>query len=378
MSKLPLLLLLAAFGGTAIAATPARVEKHVTVAQVEQLLAAVHHQRDANVAKLITALEMTERVTSLRLSKWQADFPGTQTRQALLALADASAFLDLPAADLPSIAMPDDATRKQILSRTIEYVKTTIHQLPNFSATRSTTHFDDSPVMVTMSSVILFGEGKHASNSVTTATSPGPRQMHGVSVAAFPVTYLNGLEVEDAATGKSKEPRYQEMGLTTSGEFGPVLSIAVGDAIRGKVFWGHWEQGASGPVAVLRYSVPQEISHYSVALGVVGTDSKPQFPAYHGEIAVDPTNGAILRLTMESELDQPHQTFKSSIVVEYGPVAIGNRDYICPIKSEALSKLTNFSADAKGAVTETGYLTFLNDVSFTQYHVFRADARILP
>jgi hypothetical protein len=378
VSKLPVLLLLAAFGSTAFAATPVPVEKHVKVAQVEQLLTVAHHQRDMKVAKQLAGLEMTERVTSLRLSRWQADFAGAQTREALLALADASAFLDLPAADIPSIAMPDEATRKQILSRVIEYVRTTIHQLPNFFATRSTTHFDDTPVMVKMTSVIMSGSGKFAGNSVTTSASPGLRLLHGVSMAAILVTYLNGLEVEDAAAGKHRGPRYQEMGLTTSGEFGPVLSIAIGDAIRGRVFWGHWEQGASGALAVLRYSVPQEISHYSVAFGVVGNDSKPQFPAYHGEIAVDPTNGTILRLTMESELNPPHQTFKSSIVVEYGPVTIGNRDYICPIKSEALSKVTNSSTDEKGAVTETGYLTFLNDVSFTQYHVFRADARILP
>ena len=378
MSKLPVLLLLAAFGSTAFAATPVPVEKHVTVAQVEQLLTAAHHQRDMQVAKQLAGLEMTERVTSLRLSRWQADFPGARTREALLALADASAFLDLPAADIPSIAMPDDATRKQILSRTIQYVRTTIHQLPNLSATRSTTHIDDSPVMVTENMLALLPGRSWYTSAPPTSPSSGPRLLHGVSMAAILVTYLNGLEVKDAASGKRRGPRYQEMGLTTSGEFGPVLSIAAGDAVRGKVFWGHWEQGASGPLAVLRYSVPQEISHYAVSFGVVGKDSKPQFPAYQGEIAVDPTNGTILRLTMESELNPPHQTFKSSIVVEYGPVTIGNRDYICPIKSEALSKLTNSSTDAQGAVTETGYLTFLNDVSFSQYHVFRADARILP
>lgn len=74
----------------------------------------------------------------------------------------------------------------------------------------------------------------------------------------------------------------------------------------------------------------EKISHYAVSLGVAGKENKPQFPAYHGEIAVDPANGTILRLTIESELNPPHQTFKFSIVVEYAPVTIGNRDYICP------------------------------------------------
>ncbi len=381
MSKLPVLLLLAAFGSTAFAATPVPVEKLVTVAQVDQLLATEHKQRDSKLAKELSDLKLTERVSSVRLSKWEAECPGEHTRDALMALADASAFLDLPPAEIPPIAMPDAAEREHILNRTIEYVKTTIHQLPNFSATRSTTHFDDAPTMVTENTgmfSLFSGPGQRGPTMPTTLTKSGPRLLHRVSKSAFLVTYLNGLEVEDAAAGERKGTRYQEMGMTTSGEFGPVLSIAIGEAIRGKVFWGHWEQGASGPVAVLRYLVPQEISHFAVSFGVVGKDSTQQFPAYHGEIAVDPTNGAILRLTMESELTPPHQTFNSSLVVEYGPVTIGDRDYICPIKSWALSKLTNFSADQKGAVTVTGYLTFLNDVSFTNYHLFRADVRILP
>src|ERR1035437_5000574 len=115
----------------------------VTVQQLEELLAAEHNRPDAEVARKLSGLELTERANSLRLSRWQGQFPGTHTREALIALADASAFLDLPAADIPAVDMPNAETRKQILSRTVEYVRNSVHTLPNFLARRSTTHFED-------------------------------------------------------------------------------------------------------------------------------------------------------------------------------------------------------------------------------------------
>jgi hypothetical protein len=153
----------------------------------------------------------------------------------------------------------------------------------------------------------------------------------------------------------------------------------IGDAIRGKVYWSNWEQGAAGPLAVFRYAVPQEQSHYSVLVGFVGAGDKPQFPPYHGEITVDPSNGTILRLTLVSDLTRRlDEAFTASILVEYGPVAIGNDTYVCPLRGVALSKVPQAAADGMAAFATNPPITFLNDVSFTQYHVFRADARILP
>src|ERR1017187_6121012 len=139
VNRFLVLLLLAGFGSPAFAGTRA------TMHEVEQMLRSLRDKPDGEVATTIANLELTERASSLRLAQWQAEFQGKQTREALLALADASAFLELPSEEIPQIAMPDDAERKQILSRTIEYVRTTLHRLPNFSAKRSTTHFEDVP-----------------------------------------------------------------------------------------------------------------------------------------------------------------------------------------------------------------------------------------
>ena len=65
MRKLGLLLLLVGI------AFPALAAKRVTVEQLEQLLAAAHGKPDAEVARQLSDLELTERLSSARLSRWE-------------------------------------------------------------------------------------------------------------------------------------------------------------------------------------------------------------------------------------------------------------------------------------------------------------------
>jgi hypothetical protein len=68
---------------------------------------------------------------------------------------------------------------------------------------------------------------------------------------------------------------------------------------------------------------------------------------------------------------------KANILVEYGPVDIGGRSYICPVKSVSLTRMPVDEAP-KGVQAPTSPLkTQLNDVSFEGYHLFRAESRIL-
>src|SRR5580658_6442884 len=100
MRKLALLWLLA---GVALPAVAAR---NITVEQLEQVLAAVHGKADAKVAQQLSGLELTERLSAARLSRWEADLPGPESRQSLVLLADVAAFLDPPAAEIPATPAP--------------------------------------------------------------------------------------------------------------------------------------------------------------------------------------------------------------------------------------------------------------------------------
>lgn len=379
MSKLAVLLLLAGLSSGAYAGT------RVTVEQVEQLLTASHDLPDARLAAKISDLELTERASPLRLSRWEKDFPGKHTREALLALADASAFLDLPHAEVPDLEKPDSETRKQIFLRAIEYSRTTIHRLPDFSARRNTTHFDDvSPTQELLNEYLVDRRNGRKDTVIppsALATNGSPRMRVGER-SSIVVTYRDGREVVDGEAGKNGKSEPHGAGLTTFGEFGPILSVVIADITHGKLNWGYWERGATGLLAVFRYEVPQEISHYTV---LFRAGEKPQTPAYHGEIAVDPANGTIRRVALVSQLIAP-EAVETSILVEYSSLAIGNGTYICPVKGVALSRVPGStvqltSPDDEGRPASYATIppqTLVNDVSFTEYHVFHGDVRIVP
>jgi hypothetical protein len=186
--------------------------------------------------------------------------------------------------------------------------------------------------------------------------------------------------VEDKAGkhGKDDSNRFE---LQTNGEFGPILATVLVDAVaHGKVAWGHWETGAAGRMAVFRYTVSKDASHYAVSYP--GPKKEMQMvPAYHGEIAVNPADGSILRLTMLADFDPADLPIQAGLLVDYGPTEIGSKTYICPVKGVALSvvRISNpglFSGDSNRMDPDLIQMR-INDVRFTQYHLFRAEVRIL-
>jgi|GEM_PF-665643 len=364
---------------------PAFATRQVTVAQLEQAVAAAQRSSDADLAQQLSLLELTQRLSAATLANIKAQLPGNKAREELDILADQSAFLALPPAEIPSKPAPDTATQRQIMALVVQYVTTTIRQLPNFLATRETTGFEDRP-------------------QAAFAYLP----MHRIGQSAISVLYRDGKEVyTKEAKGESTA---SANGLTSMGEFGTILSTVLLDAARSRLEWSHWEQSAAGPLAVFRYEVPSANSHYEVQHNCVQTagpqstdaprppgaplnNSKIQYnttcppqpdrtyAAYHGEMAIDPATGAILRLTLVADLKPGDPLLTSSIMVSYSTVAIGGKSYICPTRSIAIAK-THISVPTIGAVPAEGMehtpiITRMNTVVFDQYHVFRVESHLL-
>ena len=80
-----------------------REARRVSMVQLEQMLEAAHGSKDNEVAQELSGVELTERMSSTRLSSWKGRLPGERSRAALVAVADRSAFLALPPADIPAI-----------------------------------------------------------------------------------------------------------------------------------------------------------------------------------------------------------------------------------------------------------------------------------
>jgi len=344
--------------------------KPVTVEGLEKSLGAAHNKPDAEVAQQLSGLRLTERLSSTRLFFWKAKLPGAKSSQALVALADASAFLDPPAADLPATEVPDIAEQRRIFGLTLDYLAKTIPKLPNFFATRITNRYDDS--------------APNAERAVDADVSSS-RPWRATGSYSATVFYREGKEVVDSEAVKARQLEEEEKSLVTKGVFGPILSTVIGDASRSGMTWSHWEQGVAGPVAVFRYAVPRAESHYEVAyLGLPGkdkSDAPHQYSSYHGEIVIDPATGAILRLTLETAVDPSLSIVRGDIMVEYGPVEIGGRSYICPVRSVSISEVRTVTVLRKVDLSVkrfSAYRPMLNDVVFKDYHIFSTEMRLLP
>jgi len=341
----------------------------VTVAQFEQLLTSHQRDSDASMADRISETELTERVSTARLLSWEAEFHGSRTRLALIALADSSAFLDPPAGDQPALPRPDIRAQEEMVVRTITYLKTTMTKLPNFFASRDTVHFEDTPPISSVASIAppnVSGRGMNL--------PPVPQPLHMVSRYSVTVRYRDGAEIQE--TKNESHPPDGSSGLTTRGEFGPILTMVVADALQSRTVWQRWETGSNGPIAVLHYQVPKEKSHYTV---VLPKDRKmvAMMPAYHGEIAIDPVHGDILRVTIIADLDPLYKPVTTGIVVEYGPVTIDEHTYTCPLRAVAYSRMPEWGDPDMWAASDFPILTRINDVAFTHYHLFGSGSRIM-
>jgi hypothetical protein len=359
-------------------AFPTWAAKRVTVAQLEQALATTSaaHKPDAEIARQIAGMKLSERITEATLSRLRAQLDtGSQAALALQLLADQSAFLDPPASELPATSVPDDATQQRMREAVRNYVAQTLPRLPNLLATRSTRRYDDSPQEL---------------------KKGGWQARLGLHLVD---TSSREISVRDERGSLPSAVWQEQSGLISKGEFGSTLGMILSDTAKGKVTWSHWEQIAGDPAAVFQYSVPRSASNYEVTgyqqpvaeyanltgrQGVAGigpqlsghsSDITPTItrPGYHGSLWLDPATGTILRITIEADVKGGVPFQRASILVEYGPVQIGDSRFICPVKSVALYEATApAQANLSDAPTE-----WLNIILFTGYHRFGSTIKIL-
>ena len=359
-------ILIGVFFGIALSSS---ATQRVSVEQLERILTESRSLPDADLAAKLSDLLLTERFTSTRLAHWQTNVPGERSQRALYGLADRSAFLEPPAADVPVTTEPSVDEQRKIMGLAATYVSKTIPQLPRFFATRTTTHF------------------KTASGSATDPSSLEANSLDAIRITRAKIMYRDGEEVVEPGPVKVDKTRTPTEGLKTWGAFGPILGLVLVDAAQNKLAWSHWEQGPDGNIAVFRYSVTKDKSHYEVRYCCVASafglesNSFQQMSAYRGEISVDPTTGVIVRLTLEAELSASDPISRAAIAVEYGPVELGGASYICPARSVSLSVANTLKqvqdAEGRSFPTNGPPQMLLNHMAFDQYHLFRSESRVL-
>jgi hypothetical protein len=328
------------------------------------------------LAKQLAGLELSERVNSHLLSLWKNRLRGRKSIAALVTLADESAFLDPPAAEIFSDPAPDPDMQRQMILRTVKYLKEVIPKLPDFFAIRTTTEYEQpSP-----------------QKAGTWKTAPADQLLREAVTEKTTLRYRNGHEEQDPEKERQASASARKSDLHLIGVFSPILGSVLGDATRGNsiLIWSHWEQGERGKEAVFRYFVRAANPHYNVTYCcLVGGRTFLTSPRYLGELTVDALTGAILRLTMEAELGWIHEpnldpvlpAKGAAVMIEYGPVEISGKEYICPQRSIVTMRVrtvTTLTIWGQTFDIYAPYETRLNDIVYTNYHKFGAEARMLP
>jgi hypothetical protein len=395
MRKLTLFLVIAAI------ALPAVAAHRVTVDEFRSWLAArkAANQSDAEVAKQISTLHLLERLTPSTLASFKAEFaPGPRSAEALDLLADCSVVLDPPANERPSHPSPDAAALQAMIKAAGHFVGTTLRQMPDFLATRVTQSYADNDPHV--------AAGMHDTTEDVNVIAP-----HNMMISAGTfnqqITYRDGKEVASDEKQKRQKPSEAPPGLYSRGEFGPVLWMVLLDLAKGKLTWSHWEQTESGIAAVFHYQVPPNASHFAVDYCCLGAGqdrasgatfieaingqpahftSNDQFPGanqindayhgtpgYHGSIVIDPATGALLRITLDAELNPSEPVTRNAVSIDYGSVEIGGKKFICPVRSVAASVTRAYLPNQAGIRT----ILRINRTEFTNYHRFGSSVQIV-
>ena len=389
-------------------ALPAWGVRRVTVAQLQQDLTAeiAANHADADIARRIGQFEMTEQLTDRSLGRFAATLKlEPRTALALQLLADQSAFFDPPQSELPATGAPDAATQQHMLDAARAYAVAIWSRMPNFFVTRVTHRFDDTPHVPAQGSW------------------PVDMGLQPAGSSSRQIAFHDGKEVQDPTVETAGSDKSQELGLRSWGEFGPAVTVVLADLANQKVAFSHWEQTAAGLAAVYRYAVPKDASHYAVAFCCVvnqemvghtqyGLNAERsslrqmanlprqdaiqtwhETPGYHGTIAIDSASGAVLRLTIEAELSGGDPLLRAETLVEYGPVQIGERQFLCPTRSLAISMEQAAGGTGKtGTPNPTGNESYsdnplghsarstvllINETHFQDYHRLGTTMRIL-
>jgi hypothetical protein len=352
---------------------PRTLVRRVSVQELEAILGRDGEEHDSELAAQLNGMVLTERLSSSKLASWLRQAPGKQSREALTVLADASVFLNPPADEISAKPAPDYRAQVEMLNRAVQYINQSLPRLPDFYAIRT---------------LVMYGP--RVSKDYPWKTAAVDQSLHEWATEKATLLYRKGRE--EQIVHKRKENKSLKRDLSFIGTFGPILHQIYSDATSdGHGFvWGGWQRGEQGDLAVFRYSVTSEHPRYEIIHCCLRTgDTLRTHPSYHGELAIDPQTGAILRLTIQSEpgwIVEPNLTpvevvRATGTMVEYGPVRIAGRTFICPVRSVITTRARDVKTLILWDQPSTAYAPYedmMDDYAFGDYHKFGSESRILP
>lgn len=349
-----------------VAALRLGVAEKATVQQLQSALAAARaaNEPDKQIAQKIEAMTLTERLTDATLAALLQSKTGPDTQQELQIQADRSAFLEPPTSELPNAPRPAMSDQRLMIAHAVNYTAGFIQALPNFICTEIIRRLDDDPTRPVKKSE------KWKNIQLRDTLTEQLTFNHGEESSTFQMV-----------NGRPYHGKQEIMGMVTRGEFGEMLSSMLLGRSGLKAWWSHWEIIGGKRLAVFHYAVDKAHSQYAVSYCCheIKTPNGIKVPntiftAFRGELFLEPTTGKIFRVTWQTvNLPAGFPTRQTSTAVDYGPVSISGRTYMCPLRSLSTSDSEMFSA--VGPFIYPIYS--INEIRFTQYRKFETEATFM-
>jgi hypothetical protein len=345
----------------------------IAVGQLRQVLETLRRLSDSEAARRLSSMELTARLSSANAAELRSLVHGKKANQAFTVLADRSAFLPPPVAEISDAPAPAVQEQRRMLDRTIHYLQETFLRLPDLFATRTTVRYEEPP----------------QKQNQTWKIAASDQSLHAAAMESVTVLVRNSKETTQGDARAAKHPSQRERSLIAEGTFGPMLATFLVDVAdpHSQLKWSRWERDTLGQRAVFRYTVPRESAHFEVSFCCLADQDRTvpfntmvTMAAYHGEITIDPETGAIYRITAEADLLPRLPIDRSDVMVEFSPNVIAGHINICPVRSVSISRsrkvilnhVWNMAFGIYGP-----FETMLNDVAFSNYHLFASQHRIL-
>ena len=345
----------------------------IAVGQLRQVLETLRKLSDSEAAKRLSGMELTARLSSANAEELRSLVHGKKANEAFIELTDHSSFLPPPVAEISDAPAPEVQEQRRMLDRTIHYLQETLLRLPDLFATRTTVRYEEPTQKQDQSWKIAAAD----------------QSLHPAVTESVTVLVRNSKETTEGDTRAAKHQHGRERSLITEGTFGPMLAQVLVDVANphSQLKWSRWERDAQGQRAVFSYIIPREFAHFEVSFCCLADQDRTVLfntmdtvSAYHGEITIDPETGAIYRITAEADLLPRLPIDRSDVMVEFSPTVIGGQTFICPMRSVSISRSRKVILNHEWNMAFGIYgpfETILNDVAFSNYHLFGSQHRIL-
>jgi hypothetical protein len=297
---------------------------------------------DRDIAGVVRAAQLTERLDDRALEELQSEGAGSETMEELDRQREVSRLLPKPRQPLTWFDAPPAPTtpeQSEILEKARGWALQYTGSLPNFICIESVRRYVDSKGL----------------------TLWEPRDVLTLAVAfSEKGEQYKVLTINDRPTRKT----FNDVGgYKSGGEFGSLLRQIFGPESAAQFQWERWSNLRGRPAHVFSYRIEQARSKYHMKLKVF-LKSYEMTSGMRGLVYVDRETNRVMRYAAEAEsIPENWPILRTPSVVDYDFADIGGQPYLLPRRVD--SRVVTRRQQSRNVLEFTNYRKFSGESSVT-------------